>query len=363
MVDLKALLRVAVERKASDLHLKVGSPPHVRIQGELVPITTMPAFRREDTNDLVQQLLTPRQREVLNQRSEVDLAFGAAGLGRFRVAVFQQRGSVSFVFRLIPDKIPTIEDLNLPTVLRQIAEEDRGLILITGTTGSGKSTTLASMIDYLNGIRRCHIITIEDPIEFLFRDRLAFISQREVAIDTENFGSAVRAALRQDPDVILVGEMRDVETIETALHAAETGHLVMSTVHTTDATETVNRIVAMFPPHEQREVRLQFAAAIRAIISMRLIRANIPVGRIPAMEILRNTEYIRSLIEQPEKLKDIRRALEAGTSQYGMQSFDQSVLSHYQKGYISLADALRYATSPEDLKLKIQGIVTSKEKV
>jgi twitching motility protein PilT len=306
-------------------------------------------------------LLSARQREVLAQKAEVDLALGAAGLGRFRVAVFQQRGSISFVFRVIPDMIPKIEDLNLPPALKQVAEEDRGLILVTGTTGSGKSTTLASMIDYVNSRKRVHIITIEDPIEFLFRDRVAFVSQREVAIDTESFGAALRSALRQDPDVVLVGEMRDLETIQTALHAAETGHLVMSTVHTLDATETVNRIISMFPLHEQHETRLQFASVIRAIISMRLIRSSLSAGRVPAVEVLRNTDYVRSLLEQPEKLKDVRRALELGTSQYGMQTFDQSIFGHYQKGLISMSDALRYATSPEDLKLKIQGIVTSKD--
>lgn len=361
MIDLKALLNSATDRMASDLHLKVGAPPHLRIQGELIPIAGAPALRREDTTELAQQLLSPRQKDVLSQRAEVDLAFGAANLGRFRVAVFQQRGSISFVFRLIPDVIPKIEELNLPPVLNEIAEEERGLVLVTGTTGSGKSTTLAAMIDRINSIRRCHIITIEDPIEFLFRDRLSFISQREVAIDTENFGGALRSALRQDPDVILVGEMRDMETIKTALHASETGHLVMSTLHTTDATETINRIVSMFPPHEQHSTRLQFAATLRAIISMRLIRANVEGGRIPAIEVLRNTEYIRSLLEQPERLKDVRRALETGTSQYGTQTFDQSILDHYQKGYISLGDALRYATQPDDLKLKISGIVSSKE--
>ncbi len=362
MIDLKALLNSAVERKSSDLHLKVGCLPHIRVQGELIPLSNSTPLKREDTTELAQQLLSARQKDTLSQKAEVDLAFGAAGLGRFRVAVFQQRGSISFVFRVIPDIIPAIEDLNLPLVIKQIAEEDRGLVLITGTTGSGKSTTLAAMIDYINSMRRCHIITIEDPIEFLFRDKLSFISQREVAIDTEAFGTALRSALRQDPDVILVGEMRDVETMKTALVAAETGHLVLSTVHTTDTLETINRIIGMFPPHEQHEMRLMLASTIRAIVSMRLMKSAI-VGRVPAVEVLRNTEYIRSLLEQPEKLKDIRRALEAGTSQYGMQTFDQSILGLYRDGHISLSDALRNASQPEDLKLKLQGIVSSKDEV
>ncbi|MFB3905502.1 MAG: type IV pilus twitching motility protein PilT [Acidobacteriota bacterium] len=363
MIDLKALLNCAVERKASDLHLKVGCLPHIRVHGELIPLAGSTPLKREDTTELAQQLLSTRQKDILSQKAEVDLAFGAAGLGRFRVAVFQQRGSISFVFRVIPDIIPHIDELNLPPVVRQIAEEDRGLVLITGTTGSGKSTTLAAMIDYINAIRRCHIITIEDPIEFLFRDKLAFISQREVAIDTEAFGSALRSALRQDPDVILVGEMRDTETMKTALVAAETGHLVLSTVHTTDTQETINRIIGMFPPHEQHEMRLMLASTIRAIISMRLLRSSLPVGRVPAVEILRNTDYVRSLLEQPEKLKDIRRALEAGTSQYGMQTFDQSLFDLYRAGHISLSDALHNASQPEDFKLRIQGIVGSKDEV
>jgi len=363
MIDLKALLSCAVERKASDVHLKVGCLPHIRVQGELIPLANSTPLKREDTTELAQQLMNSRQKDILSQRAEVDLAFGAAGLGRFRVAVFQQRGAISFVFRIIPDIIPHIDDLNLPPVIRQIAEEDRGLVLITGTTGSGKSTTLAAMIDYINAIRRCHIITIEDPIEFLFRDKLSFISQREVSIDTEAFGSALRSALRQDPDVILVGEMRDTETMKTALVAAETGHLVLSTVHTTDTLETINRIIGMFPPHEQHEMRLMLASTIRAIVSMRLLKSSLPAGRVPAIEVLRNTDYIRSLLEQPEKLKDIRRALEAGTSQYGMQTFDQSLLGLYQSGFISLSDALRNASQPEDLKLKLQGIVSSKEEV
>jgi len=363
MIDLKALLNCAVERKSSDLHLKVGSLPHVRVQGELIPLANAAPLKREDTTELAQQLLSARQKDILSQKAEVDLAFGAAGLGRFRVAVFQQRGSISFVFRVIPDIIPQMEELNLPPVIKKIAEEDRGLVLITGTTGSGKSTTLAAMIDYINAIRRCHIITIEDPIEFLFRDKLSFISQREIAIDTEAFGSALRSALRQDPDVILVGEMRDVETMKTALVAAETGHLVLSTVHTTDTLETINRIIGMFPPHEQHEMRLMLASVIRAIISMRLLKSSLPVGRVPAIEVLRNTDYIRSLLEQPEKLKDIRRALEAGTSQYGMQTFDQSLLGLYHAGHISLSDALRNASQPEDLKLKLQGIVSAKDEV
>ncbi|MBI4446751.1 MAG: PilT/PilU family type 4a pilus ATPase [Acidobacteria bacterium] len=363
MIDLKSLLQRAVERKASDLHLKSGALPHLRVNGELFPLANTAVVSKEDAFDLVDHLLNSHQKEVLARKLEVDLSFGGDGLGRFRLAVFHQRTTLSLVFRVIPDTVPTMRELNLPEVLEEIAEEPRGLVLVTGTTGSGKSTCLAAMIRQINEARRSHIITIEDPIEFLFHDRVAFITQREISIDTEDFGSALRAALRQDPDVIMVGEMRDVETIHTAIQAAETGHLVMSTLHTTDTVETVNRMVTVFPAHQQTEIRLQFASALRAIICIRLIRSSVTGGRVPAVEVLRNTELIRSLIAQPERTKEIRRALEAGASQYRMQSFDQSILSLYQKGLISLNDALKNASSPDDLKLRMQGVVSSSEAV
>jgi twitching motility protein PilT len=361
MIDLKGLLQTAVDQKASDIHIKVGSVPHIRIRGELTPLEPSQPVKKEEVLDLAQHLLSNRQKEILAKKSELDLSFGGGTLGRFRLAVFQQRGALSMVFRLIPDVIPCVEELNLPEVLQDISAESRGLILVTGTTGSGKSTTLASMIDHINNTRSAHIITIEDPIEFLFHDKLAFISQREVAVDTETFSTALRSALRQDPDVILVGEMRDLETVGTAMQAAETGHLVMSTLHTTDALGTVNRVISMFPAHEQRETRLQLANVLQAVISLRLIRSSVTNGRIPAVEILRNTEFIRSLIAQPERTNEIRRALEAGTSQYRTQTFDQSILGLYRKGLITYTDALQNATSPEDLKLKIKGVVSSAE--
>src|SRR5215475_10962083 len=271
-MNIDDLLRIAMERKASDLHLKVGNYPHVRVDGELVPLTDQPRVSAEDMLSMAFSMMSNRQKQKFKECAELDLAYGVAGLGRFRVNVFQQRGNVGMVLRVIPTKIRTIEELNLPNVINKICEEQRGLVLVTGTTGSGKSTTLAAMIDRINATRSDHLITIEDPIESLHRDKRSFINQREVEVDTANFSTALRAALRQDPDVILVGEMRDLETISTALLAAETGHLVFSTLHTLDATETIQRIIAVFPPPEQKQIRLQLAGTLKAVISQRLVR-------------------------------------------------------------------------------------------
>ncbi len=361
MFDLKALLRLAIEKGASDVHIKAGAVPHVRMAGVLGPLDGYPPIKKEETLDLVHHLLNSRQKETLSRKSELDLSFGGGSLGRFRLAVFQQRGALSMVFRLIPDTIPEISELNLPGVLTDIANESRGMILVTGTTGSGKATTLAAMINHINQTRTGHIVTIEDPIEFLFRDKLALISQREIGGDTESFSSALRSALRQDPDIIMVGEMRDLETVSIALQAAETGHLVMSTLHTTDAPTTINRIISIFPVQDQRDIRLRLASSLQAIISLRLIRSSVTSGRIPAVEVLRNTEFVTSLIAQPERTGEIKRALEAGSSQYGTQTFDQSILDLYKRGLISLSDALQNATAPEDLKLRIEGVVSSSE--
>jgi twitching motility protein PilT len=289
------------------------------------------------------------------------MAYSVPGLGRFRVNVFQQRGTVGMVLRVIPIKISTIRELNLPPVLERIAHERRGLILVTGTTGSGKSTSLASMIDFINNMRTEHIMTIEDPIEFLHRDKKSLVNQREVEVDTKSFALALRSALRQDPDVILVGEMRDYETIETALNAAETGHLVLSTLHTVDATETINRVISVFPPHQQKQVRLQMGAVLRAIISMRLVPRKDGNGRVPAVEVLRSTAYIRDCVENKEKTKLIASAIAAGTSQYGMQTFDQSLYSLFQAELISFEEALRQATNPDEFKLKVAGIQSASD--
>jgi twitching motility protein PilT len=289
------------------------------------------------------------------------MAYGVAGLGRFRVNVFQQRGNVGVVLRVIPTKIRSLDELYLPRIIDSICDEQRGLVLVTGVTGSGKSTTLAAMIDRINSTRPEHIMTIEDPIEFLHRDKKGFVNQREVEVDTPSFGSALRASLRQDPDVILVGEMRDLETIQTALHAAETGHMVFSTLHTLDAVETINRIISVFPPPEQKQIRLQLAATLRAVISQRLVRRADGTGRVPAAEVLVTTAFIREAIIIPEKTRGIKEALASGTSQYGMQTFDQSLYDLFTQGLITYDVALENASNPDDFKLRVQGISGTSE--
>jgi twitching motility protein PilT len=355
-MHINDILKVATERKASDVHLKVGSHPIIRVDGQLVPLVEFKRLMQEDTIAMAFSMMSSQQKEKFKQFLEIDIAYSVPGLGRFRCNIFQQRGSVGLVLRLIPARILTIRELLLPPVLERIASEERGLVLVTGTTGSGKSTTLAAMIDYINSTRNVHIVTIEDPIEFLHRDKKSIVNQREVDVDTRSFAVALRSALRQDPDVILVGEMRDFETIETALLAAETGHLVFSTLHTLDATETINRIIAVFPPHQQKQIRIQLAAVLKAIISMRLLPRADGLGRVPAVEVLISTAYIRDCIEQKEKTKLIRDAIAAGTSQYGMQTFDQSLYALYKQGLITLEEALRRATNPDELRLRIQGI-------
>jgi twitching motility protein PilT len=355
-VKIDELLRVAAAFGASDLHCKAGSQPFMRIGGELRPISTAPRLTQEDTLDMAFSMMSNRQKQRFKEVSEADIAYGVSGLGRFRANVFQQRGSVGMVLRVIPDKVRSITELGLPPVIERIAEEQRGLVLVTGTTGSGKSTTLAAMIDYMNAQRGGHIITIEDPIEFLHRDKKSFVTQREVDVDTRSFAEALRGALRQDPDVILVGEMRDHETIETALTAAETGHLVLSTLHTLDATETIRRIVSSFPPHLQKSVRIQLAGILRAVISMRLVRASEGPGRVPACEVMVSTGLIRDYIINEEKTSLIRDAIAAGTSQYGMQTFDQSLFTLHQSGLITLEEALRGSSNPDEFRLRVSGI-------
>ena len=355
-MQIDDLLRTAMERKASDLHLKVGNYPYLRVDGELVPLSDQPRISAEDMLNMAFSMMSNRQKQKFKEAAELDMAYGVAGLGRFRVNVFQQRGNVGVVLRVIPTKIRALEELYLPKIIEQICEEGRGLVLVTGVTGSGKSTTLAAMIDRINSMRPEHIMTIEDPIEFLHRDKKGFVNQREVEVDTSSFGAALRASLRQDPDTILVGEMRDLETIGTALHAAETGHMVFSTLHTLDATETINRIISVFPPPEQKQIRLQLAAVLKAVISQRLVRKADGAGRVPAVEVLIATEYIRECIITPEKTRGIHEALAAGVSQYGMQTFDQSLYDLYSQGLITYETALENASKPDDFKLKVQGI-------
>lgn len=360
-VHINDILKVAAERKASDVHLKVGAHPVVRIDGKLQMLSEFKRMMQEDTIAMAFSMMSSRQKERFKNQLEIDIAYSVPGLGRFRCNIFQQRGSVGLVLRLIPSRILTFKELMLPPVLERICEEQRGLVLVTGTTGSGKSTTLASMIDYVNTRRIEHVITIEDPIEFLHRDKKSIINQREVDVDTKGFTPALRSALRQDPDVVLVGEMRDYETIETALLAAETGHLVLSTLHTLDATESVNRVISVFPPHQQKQIRIQLSAVIKAIISMRLLPRADGLGRVPAVEIMISTPYIRDCIETKEKTKLIRDAIAQGTSQYGMQTFDQSLYLLYRNGLITLDEALRRASNPDEFRLKIQGIQSTSD--
>ncbi len=360
-VKIDDLLRTALSFGASDLHIKAGSFPSMRVSGELRPVSDGVKLTDEDTLDMAFSIMSNRQKQYFKEACEVDIGYGVSGVGRFRVNIHQQRGSVSIVARVIPDKTRNISELGLPPVIQKIAEEQRGLILVTGTTGSGKSTTLAAMIDYINSTRSGHIVTIEDPIEFLHSDRKSFIRQREVDVDTRSFAEALRGALRQDPDVILVGEMRDLETIETALLAAETGHLVLSTLHTLDATETVTRIVSAFPPHHQKSVRIQLAGILKAVISMRLMRASKSKGRVPATEVMVSTGLIRDCIMNEEKTAHIRDAISAGTSQYGMQTFDQSMFSLYQAEKISLEEALRGASNPDEFRLRLAGVQNTSE--
>ncbi len=350
------LLKIAVEHGASDLHLKVGSFPMMRVHGTLLPAWEERRLTHEDTVAMAASVMTATQRQAFKDQQEVDLAYSIPSLGRFRCNVFQQRGTIGLVLRVIPMRIRTIEELALPSILATIADEDRGLVLVTGTTGSGKSTTLAALIDYINATRCVHVMTIEDPIEFLHRDNRSVVNQREVAVDTRSFAYALRSALRQDPDVILVGEMRDFETIETSLVAAETGHLVFSTLHTLDATETINRIITVFPPHQQKQIRLQLAAVLKAVISQRLIPRADGHGRAAAVEVMVSTPFIRDCIVDKEKTHLIPTAIAAGTSQYGMQTFDQSIFGLCQKGLVSYEEALHWASNVDEFKLRVQGI-------
>jgi twitching motility protein PilT len=352
------LLKIAVQAGASDLHLKVGTYPMIRVRGTLVPATEEKRLEHEDLVAMAAAVLPTGHREKFRDNHEVDVAYSVAGLGRFRCNAFQQRGTIGLNFRVIPMRVSTVDDLMLPKVLKKIATEERGLVIVTGTTGSGKSTTLAAMIDEINASRTTHIMTIEDPIEYLHRDNRSIINQREIGVDTRSFADALRSALRQDPDVILVGEMRDHETIETALLAAETGHLVFSTLHTLDATETINRIIAVFPPHQQKQVRIQLSSVLRAVVSQRLMPRVDGKGRVPAVEVLISTAFIRDCILDKEKSHLIHGAISQGTSQYGMQTFDQSIFKLFQQQLVSYEEALRWASNVDEFKLKVQGIST-----
>ena len=360
-MDITELLTAAVQAEASDLHLESGNYPMMRVHGELRPIVDDRRLEPATMDAMAAALLPAALQSRLAREHEVDFAYSIAGLGRFRCNVFHQRGTVAMALRVIPMRVSSIDDLELPPILKTIADGERGLVLLTGTTGSGKSTTLAALIDHINHTRAAHIMTVEDPIEYLHRDHMSIINQREVNIDTQGFAQALRSSLRQDPDVILVGEMRDVETVETGMTAAETGHLVMSTVHTLDATETIGRLIAVFPPHQHRQVRLQLASVLRAVVSQRLLPRIDRTGRSVAVEVMRNTPFVRQCIVDPERTHLIRDAIAAGTSQYGTQTFDQSIYALCRRGRISTETGLQWATNPDEFKLRLQGVTSTAE--
>jgi len=352
MRTIDELLAIMAENAASDLHLKAGSPPVMRVDGDLAPLDGG-SVESEDTKDYAAALMSDKQIRRFSETNEIDFAYSAPKIGRFRVNVYRQRGSISIAIRQVAHRIPSFEELRLPPEVRQLALEPRGLVLVTGTTGSGKTTTLAAMIDHINTNLRRHIVTVEDPIEILHRDKKSIVQQREVGLDTESYSSALKHVLRQDPDDILIGEMRDLETVRTALTAAQTGHFVMSTLHTIDATETVNRIIDFFPPYQQKQVRIMLAGTLRGIISQRLLPRADGEGRVPAVEVLVMTGRIRDFILDPEHTSNIETAIKEGEF-YGMQTFDQSLVGLYEEGLITLHDALSVSTNPHDFKLLVQ---------
>jgi twitching motility protein PilT len=356
--NFKQAITQMVQRSGSDLLLKVGRPATIRVNGDLVALDTAP-LKPEELKSLAEQIMTPRQVKEFAEHKEADFAIGVPGVGRFRTNVYQQRGTVAFAFRAIPYEVKQIRELNLPAVLEEIALKPRGLVLVTGVTGSGKSTALAAMINHINTNRRVNIITIEDPIEFLHRDQQSNISQREVGNDTLSFNSALRHVLRQDPDVILIGEIRDIDTLDTALKAADTGHLVFSTLHTTDATQSIQRVISFFPPHQHDEVRHTLSTALQAIISLRLVPRKDGRGRVPAAEVLINTAAVADNVRDLSKQLNIPDLIAEGSIQYGMQSFDQSLFHWYQQGVISYESAIFYATNPSEFALKVSGVDSS----
>ena len=355
VVDFRNLLQMMIDRRASDLHLKVSARPVLRIHGQLIMLDGS-AVTAEEIQQLTGQVLTPEQRESFSETHDIDFAFGVTDLGRFRANFYYQRGTPAVAVRYVPLGVPKLSQLNLPPVISSIAMQPRGLVLVTGTVGSGKTTTLAAMIDEINRTASKNIITLEDPIEFLHRDRRSLISQREVGLDTESYESGLKYILRQDPDVVLLGEVRTQQTMSVALMAANTGHLVLSTLHTTDAIQTVNRIISFYPPHQHEEVRFMLAAALQAVISMRLITTADGCGRVPAVEVMVNTETIRELLRDPGKTSRIRHTIAEGASHYGMQTFDQSLMDLCKRGMIYSEEALRHASNPSEFELRMKGI-------
>jgi len=354
-MNIKKVLEEMIAQGASDLHLKAGLPPVVRIDGKLRHLN----FERptpKDMEDIANQILTPAQKEKFRRTREVDFAFGVSGLARFRANFYVQRGSIAMVFRHVPVEIKSIDELMLPPILKELALKPRGLIFVTGTVGSGKSTTLAAMVNEINKTSNKNIITIEDPIEFLHHDEKSIINQREIGSDTSSFHEALRHILRQDPDVILIGEIRDALTMEIALMAADTGHLVLSTLHTIDATQTINRVISFFPPHQHQEIRYLLSATLQAVIAQRLIPVKEGKGRVPAVEVMIVTSTIKDYIIDPEKTSLIQQAIKEGVSSHGMQSFDQSLMKLYTEGLITMEEALKNSSNPHEFSLRLKGI-------
>ena len=360
-MNIRNVLEKMIAARASDLHLKAGTPPVVRVDGVLYTLDEPPPSAQE-LREVGNQLLNEEQRAYFATHNEIDFAFGVSGLARFRANIFMQRGTAALALRHVPVEVPTLDDLGLPPVVRDLAFSPRGLILVTGRTGSGKSTTLAAMIDTINRTTTRNVITVEDPIEFLHRDRLSFIHQREVGLDTQSFHDGLRYVLRQDPDIILVGEIRNLETMSTALMAADTGHLVMSTLHTTDVVQSLQRIISFYPPHQHDEIRMSLAANLRAVISQRLIPRRDGAGRVPSCEVMVSTPTIREYILNPEKIPLIHAIVAEGVTQYGMQTFDQSVLALLREGLITEEEALRNCNNPNELSLKLKGISATSDR-
>ena len=360
-MNIRSVLEKMIAARASDLHLKAGTAPVVRVDGVLYTLDDA-APSAQDLRDVSDQLLNEEQRQFFATHNEIDFAFGVSGLARFRANIFMQRGTVALALRHVPVEVPSSDDLHLPPVVRELAFSPRGLVLVTGRTGSGKSTTLAAMIDAINRVTTRNVITVEDPIEFLHRDRMSFIHQREVGLDTQSFLDGLRYVLRQDPDIILVGEIRNLETMNTALTASDTGHLVMSTLHTTDVVQTLQRIISFYPPHQHEEVRLSIASNLRAVISQRLIPRRDGTGRVPAVEVMMSTPTIREYILNPEKTPLLHSVVAEGVTQYGMQTFDQSVLGLLRDGVITEEEALKNCNNPNELSLKLKGISATSDR-
>ena len=360
-MNIRSVLEKMIAARASDLHLKAGTPPVVRVDGVLYTLDE-PAPTSQELREVYQQMLNEEQRAHFTTHHEIDFAFGVSGLARFRANIFMQRGTPALALRHVPVEVPTIEDLGLPPAIRDLAFSPRGLILVTGRTGSGKSTTLAAMIDTINRTTTRNIITVEDPIEFLHRDRLSFIHQREVGLDTASFQDGLRYVLRQDPDIILVGEIRNLETMSTALMAADTGHLVMSTLHTTDVVQSIQRVISFYPPHQHDEIRQALASNLRAMVSQRLIPRRDGAGRIPAVEVMVTTPTVREYVLDPEKITLLHTLISEGVTQYGMQTFDQSVLALLREGLITEEEALRNCNNPNELLLKLKGFASTSDR-